>query len=89
MSVFVYLEKSYVMKKCLICGKSFKIGGQYYGKIVLPERSPGKWIKIGAITIDDRNYPVAYFTGRKKKIDHWECPICYNMKNYERRSFTR
>jgi hypothetical protein len=74
-----------VLKRiCSVCGNDISIrvinrhihGGHYFGKIKIPIKETGKYIKVGTSEILD-GVDVVKWTGKEKEFEHWECDKCY------------
>ena len=75
-------------RTCIVCGKKMKIhlfknhsynNGYYFGVVEIPV-GKGKYKKITTAREDKKEFDVAEWTGKKKRIEYWECVKCYNEK---------
>ncbi len=54
--------------------------GHYFGKIEIPIKGTGENIKIGTDYIMGHEVTVVDRTGKKKKVEYWECNACYEKE---------
>lgn len=83
--------KRRMVRKCLVCGNKIKIkldekrhydNGHYFGKMELPV-GKGEYKKIGTSKIFGKKIDVAEWTGKKEKVEYWECNECYKQGQEE------
>ncbi len=74
-----------VIRKCLVCGKKFNVEidpkkwdkeGVYFGIIKFPV-GKGKNVRVGEIKFGKHRFPVVKWTGKKKRVEYWECRSCF------------
>lgn len=83
---------SKIVRNCSMCGEKIKINldtkryydnGNYFGKIKIPIEGTGKNIKIGTDKIDKHKLGIFKWTGKYKKVEHWECNKCFKKMQSE------
>jgi uncharacterized protein YuzE len=77
-------------RNCLVCGENItiKVGikghydnGHYFGEIRVPIKETGEWKQIGTskiLNIGGKPVPVVKWTGKEKKLEYWECNLCFD-----------
>jgi hypothetical protein len=75
-----------MIRTCVVCGKKIEIklgaggkydNGYYFGVIDVPV-GKGEWKKIGTSKLLGGKHNVVKWTGKKKKVEYWECNKCFN-----------
>ncbi len=75
-----------IKKECLVCGKKAVINvddetrkydkWHYFGEVELPV-GEGENVKVGEYDLLGRTIDVVEWTGKKEKVEYWECDKCY------------
>lgn len=76
-----------IARNCFVCGSRLTIrinedktyeGGHYFGKMRLPI-GKGKYKKVGTFKLaeDGESSDVVKWTGKRKKVEYWECEKCF------------
>jgi|SRR3989338_1464750 len=81
-----------IKRKCIVCGKNLTINlgknghydnGRYFGKIKLTIKGTGEYKKIGTAKPLGKSVNIVKWTGKKRKIEDWECNKCYEESMHE------
>lgn len=79
-------SKKKIKRNCVICGKKMSIKidkqgkynkGYYFGRMKLPIKGTGKYVKTGTFRHGKLKGKVVKWTGKNKEIEYWECKKCF------------
>lgn len=80
-----------IKRKCLDCGKQLKIkvypdkhyhGGHYFSTLNVPV-GKGEYKEVSKSKLFGKKVSVVKWTGKNKKVEHWECNKCFKEAEYE------
>lgn len=84
--------KRKINRVCLVCGKKiyatvFANGkytsGHYFGRLDVPIEGTGEYVKTGTTKVGKLKADVVKWTGKKKKVEYWECDSCFEEAGHE------
>jgi len=84
-------KEEVIRRRCLVCGKHMRINlwkngkydeGHYFGKVEVPV-GKGEYRKVGARKLGENEIGIVKWSGKKAKIEYWECNDCFKEAGFE------